>query len=300
MTHTSHTTTTHHYQSYRQPQPQAYSSPERHPRTATYDVLDVDGPWQQMTHTFTWVAEQEFMKGSKRGLKTEDWVKEQQVFSNSRESPYRVPRSRENKARGQKWEEVIYVYEVEADQWMKDEERARRVAIEREKARARIQVELKRIEARYEAKREAERREREEARCRAHVEAREKERRNRAKLNKIILDAWTDYETRWTSLTTSSEALDFKTTPWPIIVPPRNPDDITRDAIVAFLFSPLHSQNQSRKDRIRSAQLRWHPDRFLRLSGRVVDADKAAVEEGVGIVARCLNDLMEKEKSTKM
>jgi len=262
---------------------------------SAFDAAAIDGPWRDMTETFTWVAEQEFMGRGKRGMKTEDWVRQQQQgMLNPKESVYHTPRTRTiSKVRDQEWEELIYVYEIEADQWMRQEERARRVALERERARLRIQEELRRIDARYQHKREADRLARDEARYKAFVE---KERRDRVKLDKLILEAWANYEERWSTLPTSSEKLDFKTTPWPLILPPRDTEDITQDAIVGFLFSPLHSQDQSRKDRIRSAQLRWHPDRFRRFTARLSEEDKASVEEGVGIVARCLNELMEKEK----
>jgi len=49
------------------------------------------------------------------------------------------------------------------------------------------------------------------------------------------------------------------------------------------------------KERIKSALRRWHPDRFGRVLGRVDEKDKEAVERGVGIVARCLNDLLAQE-----
>jgi len=265
---------------------------------STSETPSADAPWRHMTQAFNWVDDEQFMKGNKRPLKTEDWVREQQYFFGLKESHYEYdpPRARANKHRREEWEEHVYVYGVEAEQWMRQEERARRVAQEREKARARIKDELRRIEARFVQKREAERQEREEARRRAYTEQQEKEKRDRAKLDKLILDAWDNYDKRWASMATSSDPLEFKKTPWPLILPPRHTGDITRDAIVAFLFSPLHSQSQSRKDRIRSAQLRWHPDRFRRYLGRVAENDRAAVEEGVGIVARCLNELMEKEK----
>lgn len=48
------------------------------------------------------------------------------------------------------------------------------------------------------------------------------------------------------------------------------------------------------KDRVRSALRRWHPDRFGRILAKVRDEDKARVEEGVGLVVRCLNDLLER------
>ncbi|KAF9529397.1 hypothetical protein CPB83DRAFT_765079 [Crepidotus variabilis] len=201
-----------------------------------------------------------------------------------------------SRSRRNEWEELIYVYEVEAENWIKQEEKARKIANEREKARLRIQEELRRIEARYQQKRDAERIAREEARRRDLTELKEREKRDRAKRERLTADAWTRYESRWSSLSSSMVPLDFKSTPWPLILSPRSTDDITQDAIAAFLFSQTHSQDQSRRDRIRSAQLRWHPDRFRRFLGRVAEKDKVIVEEGVNIVARILNELMEKEK----
>lgn len=231
-------------------------------------------------------------------IKTEEWVKEQQSMlkNTGPEKVYHMPRTRTSKLQNQKWEELIYVYEVEADQWMRHEERIRRVANEREQARLRIQEELRRIEAKYHQRREGERLAREKEKRRNQTEIREKERDGRAKLDKLIFNACAKYESRWSSLTSSTESLDFKTIPWPLIIPPKSTADITQDAVVAFLFSKHHSQEQSRKERIRSAQLRWHPDRFRRFIGRVSETEKANVEEGVNIVAWILNELMEKEK----
>jgi len=235
------------------------------------------------------------MKGKKRSFKTEDWVREQQDLLRPK-GAYPAIRPRANKIRRQEWEDLIYVYGIEADQWMKQEARARRVTEERERAKLRIQEEVRKMETRFQEKREEQMREREEARRKASEERRAKEARDRAKLDKLILDAWANYESGWTALASSSGPVEFKKTPWPLIIPPRNTGDLTRDAIVAFLFSPLHSQTLSRKDRIRSAQLRWHPDRFRRFDSRIAEEERAAVEEGVGIVARCLNELMEREK----
>ena len=232
------------------------------------------------------------MKGAMRGMKTEDWVKQQQ------QTPYySVPRSPLNKSRTQDWDEVIYVYKIGGKVRTRDDQ-ASRVALEREKARARIQEELRKIDARFEEKREAERRERlAQSKRRAHEEQiREKEKRarDRAKSDKLMVDAWTNYESRWTMLMSSSDPLDFKTIPWPLTKSASGPADLTTEAISTFLFSQLHSPQLSRKERIRSAQLRWHPDRFRRLMGRVKAEDKAKVEEAVSIVAGCLNDLRNK------
>lgn len=254
-------------------------------------------PWEHMTNAYAWVSSQEeLMKGKKRSFKTEDWVREQQDLLLNPKGVCPTIRPRANKIRRQEWEDLLYGYGIEADKWMKQEARARRVAEERERTKFRIQEEVRKMELHFQLKREEQMREREEARRKASEERRAKEARDRAKLDKLILDAWANYESSWTAFALSSESIEFKKTPWPLIIPPRNTGDLTRDAIVAFLFSPLHSQTMSRKDRIRSAQLRWHPDRFRRFDSRITDEDRAAVEEGVGIVARCLNELMEREK----
>ena len=236
------------------------------------------------------------MKGNMRGMKTEDWVKEQQAYcGGGRERCYSIPRSPLTKSRTQEWEEVIYVYEIGGGVRMRPrDDQAHRVALEREKARIRIQEELKRIDAQFEERREAERRERiEQSKRRAHEELIREERRARDRA-KLVVDAWTSYESRWASLMSSSDPLDFKTIPWPVTKPARGPGDVTPETVATFLFSQLHSPQLSRKERIRNAQLRWHPDRFRRLMGRVKAGDKAKVEEAVGIVARCLNDLRNK------
>ena len=102
-------------------------------------------------------------------------------------------------------------------------------------------------------------------------------------------------ERRWTAIASESGQLKFKSVPWPTTVPPRNVAEITPATVARFIFSPAHSQGMSRKERIRSALRRWHPDRFGRVLNRVVEKDKAAVERGVGIVVRCLNDLLAQE-----
>ena len=231
------------------------------------------------------------MKGTMRGMKTEDWVKEQQ------QTPcYSVPRSPISKSRTQDWDEVIYVYKIGGKVRTRDD--PSRVELERKKARLRIQEELRRIDERFEEKREAERRERVAQSKRQayeeHIREKEKRARDRAKSDKLMVNAWTNYESRWTTLMSSSDPLDFKTIPWPVTKPASGPTDLTSETISTFLFSQLHSLQLSRKERIRSAQLRWHPDRFRRLMGRVKAEDKAKVEEAVGIIARCLNDLRNK------
>ena len=107
-------------------------------------------------------------------------------------------------------------------------------------------------------------------------------------------------------------SLTFERIPWPVanleeaIPPPlggrrtrrtsRALDELLRpEAIREFLLSPAHSPEVSSKDRIRTALRRWHPDKFARLLGLVVESDKDAVADGVGIVVRCLNEMLERE-----
>jgi len=73
-------------------------------------------------------------------------------------------------------------------------------------------------------------------------------------------------------------------------------DELLRpEAIREFLLSPAHSPEVSSKDRIRAALRRWHPDKFARVLGLVVESDKDDVADGVGIVVRCLNEMLERE-----
>jgi len=140
-----------------------------------------------------------------------------------------------------------------------------------------------------------------------------------------IANAWSSYETRWGLLSQSQNqnqrqlggaSLTFERIPWPVtdseaIIPPPLDgrrsrttrtarraalDELLRpEAIREFLLSPAHSPEVSSKDRIRTALRRWHPDKFSRLLGLVVESDRDVVADGVGIVVRCLNEMLERE-----
>ncbi|KAK0485901.1 hypothetical protein IW261DRAFT_1559342 [Armillaria novae-zelandiae] len=100
---------------------------------------------------------------------------------------------------------------------------------------------------------------------------------------------WADYQTRWQAIHSSSSPLSFSSIPWPQKIQPTTPSDISLAAIASFIFA--YPGTQSRKERIRSAQLTWHPDRFQRLLGRIVEDEREKIKEAAGIVARALNDL---------
>ncbi|KAI0305577.1 hypothetical protein B0F90DRAFT_1624502 [Multifurca ochricompacta] len=109
-------------------------------------------------------------------------------------------------------------------------------------------------------------------------------------------EAWKTYESRWAALGRDASPLRFESIPWPTTVPPRKVEEITSEAITKFILSPAHSEGISQKERIKHGLRRWHPDRFGRMLNRVEKEDRGGVERGVGIVVRCLNDLLAKHK----
>ncbi|KAI0281536.1 hypothetical protein BC826DRAFT_874827, partial [Russula brevipes] len=128
-----------------------------------------------------------------------------------------------------------------------------------------------------------------------------------------IASAWRSYEARWGLLGQRRperellSALTFERIPWPVADLPQSRDGATTtptptpldalrsEAIREFLLSPAHSPDVAPRDRIRAALRRWHPDKFGRVLSQVMESDRDAVAEGMGIVVRCLNDMLERE-----
>ncbi|CAE6388096.1 unnamed protein product [Rhizoctonia solani] len=111
------------------------------------------------------------------------------------------------------------------------------------------------------------------------------------------LDAWNSYELRWSALSvaSSNQPIAFRDIPWPLLRTPIGPESITPQAVGAFILSPLHSQDKSRKERLRNAMLRWHSDKFEgRWMTRIEDDERQKVKDAVGAVARSLTELMTK------
>lgn len=199
-------------------------------------------------------------------------------------------------------DDIINDFQREREILKAREEETRRKAWRRQRELERsVQEEMRRLQAK---RREAERYRMAYDRRRAYEDARERERRRTERERERALreaqekKAWQAYQERWTTLngeTSASDPLTFRTIPWPTLAKPKVAEDISPSRVTMFLLSPLHSEDQTRKERIKSALRRWHPDRFGRLLGRVVDEDKEAVEKAVGTVVRCLNNLLEKE-----
>jgi len=199
-------------------------------------------------------------------------------------------------------DELVYEYEAEAHKWMNREAEMRRRAQEREREEARrrvVQEDIRRIQVRVRQRRDSEREVIAEERRRSVERAQEKARREQARVERAVQEAWQAYESRWATLSapssSSSETLVFRDIPWPVLAEPARAAEVTPDHVAEFLMHPAHSLNHSRRDRIRAALLRWHPDRFRRILNRVVESERSEVDECVGLIARCLNGLLAKE-----
>lgn len=233
--------------------------------------------------TYTWFVEQELEAIAKEISETRQWVHEQQAYfgllpkytarrahttdKRPREGHGTAGRNFDGGSRGGRSRTAEGLYAEQSQ----------------------LQEEFDMIEARWRERIGREERRRRQAQQWAE-EQKQLERRGQE-------EAWKAYERRWTTISGDhgGSPLRFKSIPWPTIVPPRSVADITPVAITKFIFSPAHSEGMGRKERIKCALRRWHPDRFGRVLGRVDRRDKEAVERGVGIVARCLNDLLAQE-----
>jgi hypothetical protein len=232
--------------------------------------------------TYTWFMEQELAALAKEISETRQWAHEQQAYFGllpkhaARRTHTADKRPRDVGREGE-------------TAWSRGGRR--RTADEMYAEQSQLQEEFDIMEARWQERIGREERRRRQAQQWAEEQKRV-ERRSQE-------EAWKAYERRWTTIAIAGDhggsPLRFKSIPWPTTVPPRSVADITPAAIAKFIFSPAHSEGMGRKERIKCALRRWHPDRFGRVLGRVDGKDKEAVERGVGIVARCLNGLLAQE-----
>jgi hypothetical protein len=236
--------------------------------------------------TYTWMVEQELAALSKETSETRQWVFEQQVHfgllskDGTRRTAKKRPRNVEPAGREHDEETA----------WLK----ARLRTVQRNAERIQLQEEFDRMEARWrERVNREERRRRQEHQWAEEQKARAEKEKGLERRRQE--EAWETYEHRWAAIQSNGSPLKFKSIPWPTTSPPRDVREITPAAIAKFILSPAHSRGISRKERIKGALRRWHPDRFGRILNRVDVKEKGAVERGVGIVARCLNELLAQE-----
>ena len=263
------------------------TSPEVPKRTRTPPFHDDDTAWQQMLNVHEWIMHQEYQKIQHENYRMRMTAKEAYQYLKTSSGIYMSNNSRD-------WKQTSNDIDMQAKAWQKIEEMRRFAAHEAERTRhppreaydQRRQYPQKQEEYKAETARPP------------NVPKSGKSHRQQ-KLDIAIL--WNEYLLKWKNIMESndlSNSLSFKSIPWPVIVQPSAPDKLIPRDISAFLLSPAHSQDVPGKDRIKDALRRWHPDRFQRWLSIVDDRDKAAVEEGVGIVARCLNELLAQQRKS--
>ncbi|RXW14607.1 hypothetical protein EST38_g11245 [Candolleomyces aberdarensis] len=99
----------------------------------------------------------------------------------------------------------------------------------------------------------------------------------------------------------STPYLKFADIPWPVqlqdddskVTRPLTLQDLTRERIEGFLLAPLTVRGCTitRKDRVRSSLLRWHPDKMSSIIKQTDPREKEDVMEGIHAVIRCLHRL---------
>ena len=235
------------------------------PKAPNEHYVDYTSPWQDVAYAFSWIQEQEIEEMMKKNRETVEWVlRQQQRFVRDQVS-YAL-------------DDIYRSFEMEMETDMDTESwlaQAREQSERRARRRARREAEMAKV-----LQREAEKR------------AKEHEEKHRKA--KAVAKAWKGYEERWARISgNTEEQLSFAMVPWPAVIQPTDAPGITKDSIREFLLSHHHSRGVSRKDRVRAALKLWHPDKFKRTLDRVEDKDRALVEEAAGVVARCLNGLME-------
>ncbi|RDX45640.1 hypothetical protein OH76DRAFT_936389 [Lentinus brumalis] len=252
-------------------------------------------PYTRMPHTYAWVFEQQIAEMLKENEETVRWVHEQQQSRETARDQLEFRILASGRRAFPTFEELLLHRPEVRARWTDSERRWKRWENEAEDT---FQEEVRRLQ---EYRRQTERHRAAYERRKRVEEERERVRREREREREALKsqrreaerEAGNRYEARWTELLSSSETLGFHDVPWPMFSQPRSLQDITPAKVAMFVLSPLHP-GESRRDKIRNALKRWHPDRFGRISARVEEADREAIEEGVGIVARCLNDLLER------
>jgi hypothetical protein len=112
---------------------------------------------------------------------------------------------------------------------------------------------------------------------------------------------WEAYEVHWRAMQSSTVPIAFVEFPWPLTVRVSSRDlgALTRGAVSDFLFSSLavRTNTTTKRERIRSSLLRWHPDKISFVFSRVVPDDLELVREGIHVVFSILKALQDAERT---
>ncbi|EUC54034.1 hypothetical protein RSOL_027640 [Rhizoctonia solani AG-3 Rhs1AP] len=115
-----------------------------------------------------------------------------------------------------------------------------------------------------------------------------------------IHEAISRYKTgleRMNQLVAAGVQLSFADIPWPTIYPICGTSGISKGCVEHIALSELLHPEKDRRGRLFAFLLQWHPDKFIaRWMPHVRESDRAAVNEGVTIVASLVNDLLSQSK----
>lgn len=246
------------------------TSSDQHPPTPkapNEHYVNYMDSWQDVAYAFPWAQEHQIEEMMRKNLETVEWVLRQQ----QRFVVDQVSYALDDIYRG-------FEMDLDTESWLKA---AREASARRERRGARREAEMAKL-----LQREAEKR--------------KKDREEKHRKTKAVAKAWKVYEERWAGITgNAEEPLSFAAIPWPTVRKPADATGITKSNIRDFLLSRHHSKDISNRDRIRAALKLWHPDKFKRTLDRVEEKERAAVEEAAGVVARCLNGLMEEIQKSR-
>ncbi|KAF9240457.1 hypothetical protein BU15DRAFT_87664 [Melanogaster broomeanus] len=119
-------------------------------------------------------------------------------------------------------------------------------------------------------------------------------------VEKWKMERWKSYEERWRRVGGSAEPIVFADFPWPLRdrIMDRDLHRLTRQTVSDFLFESLtvRSNITTKKERIRSSLLRWHPDKISPVLSRVTPSDVEPVREGIHIVFGIVKALQDAER----
>ncbi|KAJ7151238.1 hypothetical protein C8R46DRAFT_1008086 [Mycena filopes] len=127
-------------------------------------------------------------------------------------------------------------------------------------------------------------------------------------LERTLVERWAAYEARWAALAGKAglrnreeKARDvrFDDVPWPVSPVDGQAvklSDLTLDRVEEFLLASLKVRGSTvtKKERVRSSLLRWHPDKMTGVLARIVETDLDAVREGIHAIVLCLHQLNSK------
>ncbi|KAJ7243167.1 hypothetical protein B0H12DRAFT_836925 [Mycena haematopus] len=129
-------------------------------------------------------------------------------------------------------------------------------------------------------------------------------------LEATLVEQWNKYEAQWADLAAKASRdrnkprdVRFQDVPWPVC--PTDGQrvtlaDLTVDRVEDFLLAGLKVRgcNVTKKERVRTSLLRWHPDKMTSVLARIVDTDLETVRQAIHAVVLCLHQLNSKVDSS--